>query len=157
MATPTLRSIGLQRGAIIPWAGQEQMVRCLGDQRCYQKVELISIVVRLASWRSAGSTRLGQLAIAATIILAGRFLVDRTLSPAEVRLMRAEAPPGDQLEVFFGCPIRYGAGEDRSVWEASPGVTPCADLGPMRPVRTPGRHLPAVPGPIRSGPKEVRR
>ena len=57
-------------------------------------------------------------AIAASIILAGRFLVDRSLSPTAVHLARPSAPAEGRFEEFYGCPVHYGATEWRLTFAA---------------------------------------
>lgn len=58
-------------------------------------------------------------AIAASIVRAARFLIDRSVSPVEVWLERPEAPASSRFEAFFRCPVRYGADHHRMVFDAS--------------------------------------
>jgi AraC-like DNA-binding protein len=58
-------------------------------------------------------------AIGATIVRTARFLMDRNVSPCEVRLERPERPDSDRFETFFRCPVYYGADEYRMAFDAS--------------------------------------
>jgi AraC-like DNA-binding protein len=72
-------------------------------------------------------------AIGASIVRAARFLMDRNVSPCEVRLERPEQPASDRFEMFFRCPVRYGADRHRIAFDASVAdrllPTRHADLG----------------------------
>jgi AraC-like DNA-binding protein len=72
-------------------------------------------------------------AISASIVRTARFLMERDVSPCEVRLQRPEPPQTGRFERFFRCPVRYGSDHYRIAFDAAVAdrllPTRHADLG----------------------------